>query len=553
MGGGSRTSCLVEQRGRDLDALPGFLCRQERLLELTVCDVQLLTGTVAAITGGAGRHLKTLTLREEFVASTEEDAAASTSLFIPQHNCLPALEELRVGWRWSDSPSLNAFLSVLGQGAAPRLRNLTVWLDADVAMKLLASALEARAANKGCAGLAVLEVGGLDWTTDGPLDVRRRLWSVLLPTVEEISCDFVGSAQLVPFVDALLEQGAPCLRTLYHVRDPRLVGGLARFTQLEELTLSSISVETVAALEGAMDAAGGAGHFWPALRKLSLSFDEDGSIGAFMTWAGRTGAFPRLHELEMFGEDMGALGAALAAGAFASLQELILVIEREMEADDIGGMGGMGGMEALVQGLVAAPCAQTLRSFVPSGSIEGGGWFSSLGEVMGAGQFPVLAEIGKSDSSIDDETAVSFASSLTAAGSQALEVLEFSYTRIGDGGVAALALALQQGRLGARLKQLSFLESEDEEDNPHITNAAAAALAEALVAGKQFVAQLEELRMVAPEMTMEGARALVEAVVAHCPKLERVELSSDIVQEEWDREALRALGREQGVEIVLDG
>jgi hypothetical protein len=539
-GGRSERLRLEEQRGRDLDALRGFLCRQERLLELEVGALSLLPGTVSAIAAGGGRHLKKLKLGGGIGA---ESAMMLASLFIPQHNYLAALEELQIDWEWSDGPSFEVFLLVLGQGAAPRLRELTVGLgtrDAAVAMELLASALEARPA-KGCAGLAVLELGGLDWTKDGPLDMRRRLWSVLLPTVEEILHEMNGSAQLVPFVDALLEQGAPCLRTLYDVMGPRLVGGLARLKHLEELTLSSISMETVAALEGAMEAAGGAGHFWPALRTLSLSFDEDGSIGTFMAWAGRTGAFPGLQRLEMYGEDLGALGAALTAGAFASLQELRFEAFRESE--------GMGGMEVLVQGLVAAPCARTLRSFEIIRD-QSGGWFSSLGEAMGAGQLPVLTTLKTSDISVGDEIAVSFASSLTAVGSQALEVLGFDQTRIGDGGVVALALALQQGQLGARLKQLSFLESEDQEDNPHITNAAAAALAEALVAGKQFVAQLEELRMVAPEVTMEGARALVEAAVAHCPKLERVVLSSDSVEEEEENlEALRAIGRESGVRI----
>jgi hypothetical protein len=160
-----------------------------------------------------------------------------------------------------------------------------------------------------------------------------------------------------------------------------------------------------------------AGALVAALRELKFSFDGDESMGAFMAWAGRARAFPGLQRLEVHQEeDASMLGAALAAGAFASLQELRFEASREVAVD----FTRIRGMEALVQGLTAATCARTLRSFVidAAGSIGGGGWFSSLGEAMGAGQLPALAEIETGDKSIRDEAAVLFASSLTAAGSQ---------------------------------------------------------------------------------------------------------------------------------------
>jgi hypothetical protein len=163
-GGGFERLRLAEQPGEELDALRGFLCRQEQLLGLTVRNMSLSPAVAAAIDSGGGRHLKMLKLRQWPFSITEEDAASLTSFFIAPHNYLLALEELEeleVGWPWTNRPSLEAFLSVLGQGPAPRLRELTASLDAAVSMELVASALEARAA-KGCAGLAVLELGRLD-------------------------------------------------------------------------------------------------------------------------------------------------------------------------------------------------------------------------------------------------------------------------------------------------------------------------------------------------------------------------------------------------------
>jgi hypothetical protein len=123
---------------------------------------------------------------------------------------------------------------------------------------------------------------------------------------------------------------------------------------------------------------------------------------------------------------------------------------------------------------------------------------------------------------------------------------------IADEGVMALALALREGRLGGRLKKLWFLECLEDEgdlDEPSITDVSVVALAEALVAGKQCVTQLAELRIKAHRMTTKGVQTLVEAAVSHCPKLKRLWLSKRCIKEEGDGEALRALGRAKGVKI----
>jgi hypothetical protein len=355
---------------------------------------------------------------------------------------------------------------------------------------------------------------------------------------------------VMPFVDALVEQGAPCLRTLYIWDQPRLVLGLAQFSRLEELDLLRSSMGTVEALEEALDAAGGAEQFLPALRELQVSFEPDeedmeDSRAAFLEWAGRTGAFPQLHELRFVSDQCGGLGSALAAGAFASIQQLCLSNVQF----------GIGGMEALAQGLVEAPCAQTLRLlFFIVGHEEDGGWYGILG--AGIGRFPALAELMFENQAIDDEAAaVSFASALTVEGSQALEVLRFRCARFSDEGLTAMALALWEGRLGAHLMKLCFHEGRlrGEERDYHLTDSSVVALAEALAAGKQFVSQLESLQMFAPRMTMKGARLLAAAAASHCPKLrvfglrdEELDLDELVLSCKWSRRRERSQSTHRG-------
>jgi hypothetical protein len=123
------------------------------------------------------------------LSSRGESTLTLTHLFIATHGYFPALEELLITTYWDDGPSLEVFLAVLAHGAAPRLRKLNLYakkeekVNASAVVAVLAWALETRAA-KGCPALAELDLGVVRWATDGPLDVRRRVWSVLLPTVE---------------------------------------------------------------------------------------------------------------------------------------------------------------------------------------------------------------------------------------------------------------------------------------------------------------------------------------------------------------------------------
>lgn len=90
-----------------------------------------------------------------------------------------------------DRNGLQALLAALGQGVSPQLRSLDLQLrrsdhDAAACLELLFSTLEARRA-RGCPGMHSLDLGELNWTVDGPLEVQRRLWSLLLlPTVSSI-------------------------------------------------------------------------------------------------------------------------------------------------------------------------------------------------------------------------------------------------------------------------------------------------------------------------------------------------------------------------------
>ncbi len=512
--------------GLELGALERFIGRQEALLELAVPRPPLLPAAVSAIAAGIGRHLRRLQLGNEHdkpdVASTKKAVTTLAGLFVAQLNCFPALEEMTVSWQHTNHPSVEGpdavladLLAGLTYGGAPRLQKLRLAVAGyppkssfEDAMKLLAAALEARAA-KGCAGLAELDLSiGFDWLRAGSSEVQRRLWSVLLPTLQSLPETFGVREGHGPIMEVLLEQGAPCLRRLEVLNMP-LVRGLAHFTRLEELHLRDISLEAVAALEEAIAEAGGAQRFLPALQMMELTFYSAESEKAFFAAMGRTAAFPQLQKLQIFGSS--GAGEGLAAGAFARLERLKFY---RILGDE--------GLAAMVEGLAASPCARTLQ-FLEFGNqqLEGGAGLRALGEAIGASAFPALTELRLDYNRLGDEGLVELMTHLKRG--PPLSLISLLDIGCGDVGTTAVARALQCGGLGSGLRSLQLGETE----TALISDTSMHAFVKTLVEGRQYVQSLEKLRITAHRSSVSEARALVEAAVANCPQLKELWLSGE--------------------------
>lgn len=196
----------------------------------SISSPSLLPAAAASSSGGAGRRLRRLFLTGYPYDTVVDEAAATAlcSLFQSPPGALPALEQLRIEWPWSEWNEFGEFLATLGEGASPRLRTLRVLLmvwevKPTRLFDALASALEARRA-RGCVGLRELGLQSTDalsyldhcWSTQGDLRARLRLWAVLLPTVEELPEDAFSEDETAAAVlaDAIIEHGAPCVRRL---------------------------------------------------------------------------------------------------------------------------------------------------------------------------------------------------------------------------------------------------------------------------------------------------------------------------------------------------
>lgn len=140
--------------------------------------------------------------------------------------------------------------------------------------------------------------------------------------------------ELSDALDGILESGAPCLRVL-EILSPGFVPCLPRLTGLEVLHVHA-HPSIVAPMEEGIVGAGGAEHFLPTLRGLTLQAGIADYARPFFALAQREAAFRGVRKLTIvawpFGEvEMEELGAALAAGAFASLEEFEMCLKLRPE------------------------------------------------------------------------------------------------------------------------------------------------------------------------------------------------------------------------------
>lgn len=306
----------------------------------------------------------------------------------------------------------------------------------------------------------------------------------------------------------------------------------------------------VAAMRAAIVKCGGAQHFLPNLRRLDITIvgNESGQA-LFTALAGAsalaevqslTVAVQRQYRSQTWALPATALRAAIGAGAFSSLRDLVLInMQMPTEA-----------LDALVQAMAAAPCARMLERLWlnPCGGDHGAG-FTALGVALGQGRFPALRELRLGYGAHSVDAAVSrLVSPLTTATAPALRVLSLEHTDIGDAGVATVAQALKAGLLGSCLRRLRFGDMSEKWGN--MTNASARALADTVAVGPQHVTHLEELHLFAPRMTAGGGKTLLLALKAHCPAFKALALSDRVEQTKLIGD-LEATARDVGIELEL--
>lgn len=362
------------------------------------------------------------------------------------------------------------------------------------------------------------------------MESYKRLWSIVLPTIEQLPYDELLGGTFCPFSEAILEHGAPCLKVA-KLESRTAVVCLPALTALEELTLmdaTRFGAENVShALEELImsTAASGSGAqpLLPALRRLTVPIEDMKKGKDLYAAMGRTSAFPGIETLKTFlppFADPSVRGksfvkpvvAALVTGAFASLQRLEFSCKM-----------GSAGLKTLVQGILRAPCAQTLRALsVSFSSIEDGKGFAALGKALSTGRLPAFVELDLSHNTFGDGAVEDLMDAL--AGTPGLEVLNMDGCEgVTNNGVAILAKALQEGRLGSRLKELRLGPWKEDV----ISDVGVRALAGAISGGGEHVALLETLCVQGGAgLTKEGRRELVEAAAARCPVLKLVLFSN---------------------------
>lgn len=174
--------------------------------------------------------------------------------------------------------------------------------------------------------------------------------------------------------------------------------------------------------------------------------------------------------------------------------------------------------------LAAAECARRLSSLeISMCGLDSVGEIASLGVAIGAGRFPALARLGFYYNHGPDACSIkALVEAFTPAHAPPLEAFHVSVDTLKDADVIAVAAALRDGSLGSGLRELRISYYV-----PEITQTGATALADALAAaGGQRVQRLEELTLMAPSLSADETRAVLERALAACPRLTLVQLSS---------------------------
>lgn len=279
----------------------------------------------------------------------------------------------------------------------------------------------------------------------------------------------------------------------------------------------------------------------PSVREVMVEVFDGRNFRELCKVLGRVGAFPGVKVLQcQIGLPVGGggpsalrgLGDALAAGGFAALERL------ELELSN-----GHHAFSDILPGLAAAPCAGTLRAIKlhdEAGlirSVE----LDALAVALRAGQFPALVELDLSRSPLRSLDLACLLSYFSAEAPLSLEVLHLNETRLGASDATVLAAALQEGRLGDRLRELVLWSPECALRDESIS-----ALRRAITWGRECVERLELLSVYTRDASLCQVEGLVYDAVKACSALKRLELSHRHLTYEEKRALQQNGGRRRG-------
>ena len=462
--GGSLTSLRVNKpEGPDHrdEALTALVERNSGLRRVVVGGLAAIPAVVDVIARGHFRHLRELTVMKLHDYLSFKDKLANLAAAMQVPGALQALECLRLERHAIQPEVLPLLAGALAGGAAPNLRLLDLGGGA-----LIDEDAEALAAM-------------LEARAQRPACRRLEMLKA-----EGLLDEEIEEAPRCRVVRALL----PTILELEHlvydtVYDACFVAAATAqpcpLTKLRTYSTGLPSAEALAAL--------------PALEHLAYNSSKEDD-------------FVDLEEIR-------SLVSALKDGVALQRLQKLEAPDLHMDPDEWG---------VFLGALAGAPCAAHLTSLDLRGAdLSEEDSCTCLSDFLGQDRWPLLKELTLSDTYIDDDGAAIVAKGLMAASIMRLTHLHVDEASVlGDGWVEAVAGLVGAGRF-ERLEVLSINVTEDTTDEGAC--ALAHAIKDAGEHGLPLLSRFEATEL--HEVTEVGVKALVSALIDHCPRLTLVDLS----------------------------
>lgn len=172
----------------------------------------------------------------------------------------------------------------------------------------------------------------------------------------------------------------------------------------------------------------------------------------------------------------------------------------------------------------------------------------ALGQALGAGRFLELRLLEFHNYQIDAAGMEALVAALSAAEAPQLEVPSLFSTNMGDEGIKSLAVALREGRLGSRLRELTLGNDYD-----HTTESGCLALLTATMEGQENLTCLSHLCFDVSHISLGCAEAFVVGVMLCCPSITQFNLGTDLsdADKETVRDAAIHAARGRQVDVFL--
>lgn len=469
-------------------------------------------------------------------------------------------------WGCEDGTVDPLMLSLKG-GASPRLHRLELELKVyshshlggeDERQKdtlMVVDALEVRRLLGTCRGLTMLK-GKWLWSEnpfEENMDVTNRLLQVLLPSIEENPIPEWSEKEAEIFKNIC----APHLKKLDNESRhslPQLIEALGSMMALEKIsfdykTLSQSCLEAFVDLCHQYKGSSKSGILLPNLRVMDLkrAFEIEGSSNGLFAAIGEapSSVLVNLRKLKLEGERLSSFlpgfSFAVEEGAFAKLEkvEMYMASMNDHEA----------GLSDLCQALEGTACGKNLREIFLERCEVGPKGFKAFGGLLERGGLPSLRSLKfSSDRGIGSEGVCYLLESIKKAGcrsSSPLLLRELVLDGIGmnDENLQALVAILEEGS-SSPLRMLKIL---DISCNKEIRAEGASLLTDAITA--DLLPMLETFECSGTGIAPEEAKALVAALVKHCPRMRKVHFPYQYTEEV--RAEIAALVKERkGLKII---